>query len=369
MYSIAVDAMSGENDPVAATQAVLRMARTHGDIHFFLTGRRTVLEPLLTSAPANISIENAEEVVDMREPPKRAMRRRDTSMRRAVELIAESRAQAVVSAGNTGALMGIGLMTAGKVEGVIRPAIASFVPNPRLDGGCCLLDLGANVECSPEMLQQFAHMGSSLARAVRGVESPKIGLLNVGEEHFKGGAQLRQVADMLREESALNFAGNMEGFDIYMGDCDVIVCDGFTGNVALKTSEGLARMISGMVKDAFRRDWLSTMCGAFAAPALARLRHDMDARRYNGACFLGMRGLVVKSHGNADATAFYSALDYARRAIGYDWANILKNMSEANSETNAKSNPVVNSDTADSNSESEDSNPEMTPLANPEANS
>ena len=329
MYSIAVDAMSGENDPDASTQAVLRMARKHEDIHFILTGRRRVLESKLGTMLPNISIEDAVEVVDMKEPPKRAIRRRGTSMRRAVELIAEDRAQAAVSAGNTGALMGIGLMAAGKVEGVIRPAIASFVPNAQLEGGCCLLDLGANVECSPEMLQQFAHMGSSLSRAVRGVESPKIGLLNVGEEHFKGGAQLQKVADMLREESELNFAGNMEGFDIYMGDCDVIVCDGFTGNVALKTSEGLARMISGMVKDAFRRDWISTVCGAFAAPALVRLRHNMDARRYNGACFLGMRGVVVKSHGNADATAFYSALEYARRAIGYDWANIFKTMSES----------------------------------------
>ena len=326
MYSIAVDAMSGENDPQAATQAVIRMAREYPDIHFFLTGKQAILSPLLSDAPDNIDIENAAQIVDMQDPPKSAIRRRNTSMRRAMELIAENRAQAAVSAGNTGALLGIGLMVAGKVEGIERPAIASFMPNPKLDGGCCLLDLGANVECSADMLRQFALMGASLATAVRGVQSPRIGLLNVGEEYFKGSEQLQRAAAQLRQIDNINFVGNVEGFDIYLGDCDVIVCDGFVGNVALKTSEGLARMIGGMISDAFRRDWLSTACGALASPVLMRLRREIDTRRYNGACFLGMRGLVVKSHGNADATAFYSALDYARRASRHDWANIIQTM-------------------------------------------
>ena len=316
--------MSGENDPAAAVEATLRMAREHSDMHFFLAGRRAELEPLVAGAPSNIGIEDASEVVDMREPPKRAIRRRDTSMRKAMELVAENRAKAAVSAGNTGALLGVGLLVVGKVEGVARPAIASFMPNPNLDGGCCMLDLGANVECTAEMLEQFAQMGAALAGAVRGVDSPRVGLLNVGEEHFKGGEQLRAAAARLRELSGVNFAGNVEGFDIYLGDCDVIVCDGFTGNVALKTSEGLARMISGMIRGAFRRDALSALCGTLASPVLARLRRDMDARRYNGACFLGMRGLVVKSHGNADATAFYSALNYAARAARNDVAGVIR---------------------------------------------
>lgn len=310
--------MSGENDPAAAAAASLRMAREHSDMHFILVGQRGKLESLLRGAPPNIAVEDAEEIVAMREPPKQAIRRRGTSMRRAMELIAENRAAAVVSAGNTGALLGVGLMIAGKVEGILRPAIASFMPNPKLDGGCCMLDLGANVECSAEMLRQFAQMGAALAAAVRGVSSPRVGLLNVGEEHFKGGEQIRAAAALLREAPGINFAGNVEGGDIYLGECDVIVCDGFTGNVALKTSEGLARMISGMIRGAFRRDVLSKVCGAMASPVLSQLRRDMDARRYNGACFLGMRGLVVKSHGNADETAFYSALRYAARAARRD---------------------------------------------------
>lgn len=314
MFSIAVDAMSGENDPAAAVEASVRMARSRSDIQFILVGRESELMPLVKGAPDNLSLENAAEVVDMQETPQRAIRRRDTSMRRTMELISEGRAQAAVSAGNTGALLGLGLMVAGKVAGVTRPAIASFIPNPQLDGGCCMLDLGANMECSAEMLRQFALMGASLVSAVRGVEKPKIGLLNVGEEHYKGVEQIKQAAAMLQNMSGIDFCGNVEGFDIYLGNADVIVCDGFTGNVALKASEGLARMVSGMIRGAFRKDALSRVCGVLAAPVLLRLRQDMDARRYNGACFLGIRGLVVKSHGNADATAFYSALDYAVRA-------------------------------------------------------
>ncbi len=320
MFSIAVDAMGGENDPQAAVAATLRMARAHPDSHFILAGKEEILAPLLAAAPENVDLECAAEVAGMDEPPARAIRRRNTSMWRTLALVAEGRAQAAVSAGNTGALLGVGMLTVGKVEGIQRPAIASFMPNPNLDGGCCLLDLGANLECSAEMLHQFALMGAALAAAVRGVDSPRVGLLNVGEESFKGGGKLKQAAALLKEDGGVNFAGYVEGFDIFLGDCDVIVCDGFAGNVALKTSEGLARMISGMIKDAFRRDMFSALCGVAATPVLSRLRRDMDARRYNGACMLGMRNLVVKSHGNADDTAFYSALNYAMRAGREDFS-------------------------------------------------
>ena len=323
MVSIAVDAMSGENDPEAAVAASLRMARAHPETQFLLAGNTKVLEPLLSGAPANVSAEHAEEVAGMDEPPARVIRRRNTSMWRALSLVAEGRAQAAVSAGNTGALLGMGMLTVGAVEGIQRPAIASFMPNPKLDGGCCLLDLGANMECSAEMLRQFALMGAALVSAVRGVKNPRVGLLNVGEEVFKGKSGLKQAAELLGKDGGINFTGNVEGFDIYMGDCDVIVCDGFTGNVALKTSEGLARMISGMIKNAFQRNLLSVTCGVFAAPVLSHLRRDMDIRRYNGACMLGMRNLVVKSHGNADDTAFYSALNYAMRAGHQDLSRII----------------------------------------------
>lgn len=326
MLSIAVDAMSGENDPASSVTAVLRMAARHPDMHFYLAGKEDALAPRLAGAPGNVEVVPAAEVAGMDEPPTRAIRRRDSSMRRAMELVRDGKAQAVVSAGNTGALLGLGLSVVRAVPGVQRPAIASFIPNPNLDGGCCMLDLGANVECSAEMLRQFALMGAALAKAVRGVEKPRVGLLNVGQESFKGGEHLQQTAAMLAQESEIDFAGNVEGYDIYQGSLDVIVCDGFTGNVALKTSEGLARMIRDKIRGAFRRNALAAACGLIASPVLARVSRDMDARRYNGACLLGLRGLVVKSHGDADDTAFYSALDYAARAARQSLANAIESV-------------------------------------------
>lgn len=326
MSNIAVDAMSGENDPQAAVAASLRMAVKRPDMNFFLCGDKAKIAPLLGDAPDNVNIVEAAEVAGMSELPSRAIRRRDTSMRRAMELVAEGRAQAVVSAGNTGALLGIGLLVLRAASGVQRPAIASFMPNPNFTGGCCMLDLGANVECSAAMLRQFALMGGALTTAVRGVKNPRVGLLNIGEENFKGNGQVREAAAMLKKMPSINFIGNVEGNDIYLGDCEVIVCDGFTGNVALKTSEGLARMISGMIKNAFARNVSAKICGALASPVLSRLRTDMDARRYNGACFLGLRGVVVKSHGNADDTAFFAALEYAVCASRHNLAGIIEAM-------------------------------------------
>ena len=314
MFSIAVDAMSGEKDPQAAVTATLRMARAQPKMRFILAGRESLLAPLLAAAPSNVRIENANDVIDMNASPTSAIRRRDSSMRRALMLVANNEAQAMVSAGNTGALLGLSVMLLGKIEGIHRPAIASFLPNMNLSRGCCMLDLGANVECSEHMLQQFALMGAALVKVVRHIDKPSVGLLNVGEEYFKGSEQIQRAGKMLQQMSDINFIGNVEGFDIFQGKCDVIVCDGFTGNVALKTSEGLALMISGMIKNAFGRNYLSRLCGALAYPVLSWLRSSMDTRRYNGACILGLPALVVKSHGNADDVAFYSALNYARQA-------------------------------------------------------
>ena len=320
--------MSGENDPQAAVAACLRMAARRPETHFSLCGDKAKIMPLCKELPANVRIVEAAEVASMDEPPSRAIRRRGTSMRRAVELVAAGEAQAVVSAGNTGALLGVGLLLLRAVAGVQRPAIASFMPNPNFAGGCCMLDLGANVECSAVMLRQFAMMGAALTTAVRGVKKPRVGLLNIGAENFKGSEQLRQVAAMLEVAPDIDFVGNVEGNDIYLGDCDVIVCDGFTGNVALKTSEGLARMIGGMIKNAFNRNTTAKICGVLASPVLSQLRHEMDIRRYNGACFLGLRGVVVKSHGNADETAFFAALEYAVRASQHNLTGIIEAMPE-----------------------------------------
>ncbi|MDM5147322.1 phosphate acyltransferase PlsX [Candidatus Persebacteraceae bacterium Df01] len=326
MPGIAVDAMSGDNDPQAAVTATLKMAREKPDFIFQLVGKEAVIAPLLDSPPPNIHIVEASEVVGMDEPPTHAIRRRDSSMRRAVKLVATGDADAVVSGGNTGALLGVGHTVIRRLDGVERPVIAAFVPNPNIPGGCCMLDLGANVYCTAAMLQQFARMGAALVRALRGVAKPRVGLLNVGEESFKGREEVREAAALLQDEPDMELVGNVEGFDLYRGDCDVIVCDGFTGNVALKVSEGLVDMMSGMIKKAFNRNLNCKLRGLIAMPVLNTLRQEFDSRHYNGACVLGLRGIVVKSHGNADATAFYSALNYAFRASQEDLAGIIAAM-------------------------------------------
>ena len=329
-YGVAVDAMSGENDPAAAVAATVKIAAQQPSAHFWLAGQPDAICPLLGKThPSNIDIAPAAEVVSMDEPLVRAIRRRDSSMRRAIELVANGDANTVVSSGNTGALVGLGYTVIGMIDGIQRPVIASFIPNQNIAAGCCMLDLGANVDCSAEMLRQFALMGAAQVRALRGVAKPRVGLLNIGEESFKGREEVRQAAELLADEPSIELVGNVEGFDLYLGDCDVIACDGFTGNVALKVSEGLADMIGGMIKNAFHKNWQTKLCGLFAAPVLGTLRSDLDSRKYNGACVLGMRGTMVKSHGGADAEAFYSALNYAVDASRENLAGAISTMPQS----------------------------------------
>ena len=267
---------------------------------------------VIPSGEPNIFLCDAPAIVRMDEPPAGAIRKRDSSMRRALELAAAGQADAVVSAGNTGALLGLGVLKLRLVPGAARPAIASFVPNLRKPGDfSCMLDLGANVECNAEMLRQFAVMGAALARAVKNISRPQVKLLNIGEEQFKGRDELKSAAEKMKTDSGFQFGGNMEGYDIYRGEADVIVCDGFTGNVALKVSEGLAVMLSRKIRNAFQAGPLAKLCGLAAWPVLKKLREEMDHRKYNGAFLLGLRGVVVKSHGNADAEAFAAAFQFA----------------------------------------------------------
>ena len=307
---------------------------------------------IVPSGIPRISICDAAGVVRMDEPPAGAIRRRDSSMRRALELVAQNRADAVVSAGNTGALLGLGVLVLRLVVGAARPAIASFVPNLRKPGDfSCMLDLGANVECDAEMLRQFAVMGAALARAAKGVETPAVKLLNIGEEQFKGRDELKGAAAKLEGESGMRFAGNMEGYDIYRGEADVIVCDGFTGNVALKVSEGLAAMLSRKIRRAFRENPLAVACGIAAWPVLKKLREEMDHRKYNGAFLLGLRGVVVKSHGNADAEAFAAAIQFAAQTRSQDIVGAIaralesfENESVSETETKPKTESVSKTD-------------------------
>ena len=347
--------MSGEAGPRPAVAAARQFVRAQPRNQIILVGQSEQLRKLLntptpTPAPApapsappenpepgdpenpdpashgihpsgipGISICDAPGIVRMDEPPAGAIRRRDSSMRRALELVADNQADAVVSAGNTGALLGVGVLTLRLVVGAARPAIASFVPNLHRPGDfSCMLDLGANVECDSEMLRQFAVMGAALASAVKGVEKPSVKLLNIGKEQFKGRDELKDAAAKLENQPGMRFAGNMEGHDIYRGRADVIVCDGFTGNVALKVSEGLAAMLSRKIRRAFRETPLAVACGFAAWPVLRKLREEMDHRKHNGAFLLGLRGVVVKSHGNADAEAFTAAVQFAAQTRSQD---------------------------------------------------
>lgn len=279
-----------------------------------LVGRADALAALPAGLDSSrCTIVPATEVVQMDDPVEVALRRKkDSSMRVAIAQVKDGSADVVVSAGNTGALMAIARYVLKTLDGIDRPAIATQMPNAA-GGATTVLDLGANVDCSAEHLLQFAVMGSALL-AANGRENPSVGLLNVGEELIKGNETIKRAGQLLRAAGArgdLNFHGNVEGNDIFKGTTDIVVCDGFVGNVALKASEGLAGMIGAFLREEFARDWYSQMVALMAMPVLKRLKRRVDHRRYNGAALLGLRGLVFKSHGSADAFAFEQALQRA----------------------------------------------------------
>jgi glycerol-3-phosphate acyltransferase PlsX len=326
---IAIDCMGGDHGLPVTVPAALAFVDRVPDAEVVLVGRRDEIERQLNrlrrSVTERVSVHHASEVVAMDEPVSQALRgKRDSSMRVAIELVRDARADACVSAGNTGALMAISRFVLKMVEGIDRPAIAAPLPNQR-GGQTTMLDLGANVDCEPIHLLQFAVMGSALVSALEGRERPSVGLLNVGEEAIKGNEVVKQAGELLRA-SGLNFHGNVEGDDIYRGTVDVIVCDGFVGNVALKTSEGLAQMLAGFIREEFTRGPLAKAMAAIAYPVLNRFRQRVDHRRYNGASLVGLRGIVIKSHGSSDAYAFEHAL---RR--GYDAARngLLRRITDA----------------------------------------
>ena len=281
------------------------------DLHIRLVGKAdSINQALAKVSPAlkeRITVVHASEVVEMDDPIEVALRRKkDSSMRIAAEQVKEGLAGAAISAGNTGALMAISRYVLKTLDGIDRPAIAAMMPN-QLGRGTIVLDLGANADCEAVHLLQFAQMADVMARAVDGIANPTIGLLNIGEEVIKGNQVVKEASELLRN-STLNFYGNVEGNDIFKGTTDIVVCDGFVGNVALKTSEGLAYMISGFIKQEFGRSWLTKLMALAAMPVLMRFKKRVDHRNYNGAALLGLRGLVMKSHGSADKKAFKTAL-------------------------------------------------------------
>ncbi|MBS3997284.1 MAG: phosphate acyltransferase PlsX [Hydrogenophaga sp.] len=312
MITVAVDCMGGDVGPTATLPACAAFLSSHPTAQLLLVGKPDafVAWPHVANHP-RCSVVPASEVVTMDDPVEVALRRKkDSSMRVAIAQVKDGRAQAAVSAGNTGALMAIARYVLKTLEGIDRPAIATQMPNAR-GGATTVLDLGANVDCTAEHLLQFAVMASALVAAATGRDEPSVGLLNVGEEVIKGSEVIKKAGILLRNAANsgdINFFGNVEGDDIFKGTTDIVVCDGFVGNVALKASEGLATMIAGFIREEFSRNMLTKTAAMVAYPVLSAFKKRVDHRRYNGAALLGLRGLVFKSHGSADAFAFEQAL-------------------------------------------------------------
>jgi len=311
---IAIDCMGGDHGPSVTVPAALRFLGEQAGVSLILVGQEDAIRPLLASHASNprLSIVHASEIVGMDESPALALRnKKDSSMRVAINQVKNGDADACVSAGNTGALMAISRFVLKMLPGIERPAICA--PLPTANGHTHMLDLGANVDCGPEHLLQFGIMGSSLISAMERKERPTVGILNIGEEEIKGNEVVKAAAELLRA-SDLNFIGNVEGDGIYKGDADVIVCDGFVGNVALKTSEGLAQMLGSSLRSEFKRNWLTKLAALIAISVLNNFKNRFDHRRYNGAILLGLKGISVKSHRSADELAFCNALSRAYEA-------------------------------------------------------
>jgi len=313
--TVAIDCMGGDHGAHVTVPAAVDCLKRDPHTSIILVGNEEAIGAELRRVrfPSNarLRVRHATEVIAMDESPALALRnKRDSSMRVAIDLMKDGEALACVSAGNTGALMAISRFVLKTLPGIDRPAICSVLPT--LTGHTYVLDLGANVDCTAAHLLQFGIMGSELVQSVEHRERPTVGLLNIGEEDIKGNEVVKRAGELMRE-SGLNFHGNVEGDDIYKGTTDVVVCDGFVGNVALKTSEGLAQMLATYLREEFERNLFTRLAGGIALPVLKAFKRRVDHRRYNGAMLLGLRGIVVKSHGSADAFAFRFAIE---RAVG-----------------------------------------------------
>jgi glycerol-3-phosphate acyltransferase PlsX len=311
--TIAIDAMGGDHGPHVTVPAALKALEADEQLNIVLVGLQDAIEAELktrkTTTSPRLRIHHASEVVTMDESPQSALKnKKDSSMRVAINLVKSGEANACVSAGNTGALMATARFVLKTLPGIDRPAIASVLPSEK--GNTYMMDLGANADCTPEHLYQFAIMGAMLVSCVEHKERPSVGLLNIGSEDIKGNEVVKQAGELLKT-SHLNFYGNVEGDDIFKGTTDLVVCDGFVGNVSLKTTEGLAHMMGKFLTQEFKRNWLTKMMALCAMPVLKSFKKRLDPRRYNGASFLGLRGIVVKSHGGADQLAYISAIHVA----------------------------------------------------------
>ncbi|HUX80385.1 MAG TPA: phosphate acyltransferase PlsX [Alphaproteobacteria bacterium] len=314
ILTLAVDAMGGDHAPGVIIQGVVTAAQRYPFVQFLLYGDQRTVEPLLAKASTlagKITFIPCDEIITAETKPSAALRGLpNSSMRQAILAVAEGRAQGVISAGNTGAYMALAKVLLKTMPGIDRPALASLAPTLR--GEIIILDLGANVECSSKNLQQFAIMGEIFARYVLHLPKPKVGLMNVGTEDIKGNATVKGAADLIRASSIKNnFYGFIEGDDLARGTVDVVVMDGFTGNVVLKAGEGVMQLSLHYIKEAFRSSWVARLGYLLASPMLKKLSLRLDYRRYNGGIWLGLNGVAIKSHGGADALGFAHAIDLA----------------------------------------------------------
>jgi len=315
--TVAIDCMGGDHGPHVTVPAALNFLKSNSDVDVVLVGLRDAIEAELKArgfrASPRLRVHHASEVVLMDESPALALRnKKDSSIRVAVELVKNGEAHACVSAGNTGALMAVSRFVLKMLPGIDRPAIIAALPSMR--GSTYVLDLGANVDCGPEHLLQFAIMGATLVAAVEHKDRPSVGLLNIGEEDIKGNEVVKRAAELLRE-SEVNFIGNIEGGGIYKGEADVVVCDGFVGNVMLKASEGMVQMVRSFIRQEFMRSLIARLAGVIVMPAIYAFRKRLDPRRFNGATLLGLKGIVVKSHGSADVFGFERAIERAMEEV------------------------------------------------------
>lgn len=330
--TIALDAMGGDHGPSVTVPAALNALKKNRDLKLILVGEQAQLMAALQQQNGGevgerLTIQHASQQVAMDESPSQALRsKKDSSMRVAINLVKEERASACVSAGNTGALMATARFVLKTLPGVARPAMISTLPT--IHGHTHMLDLGANVDSSAEHLFQFAVMGSVLTSAVEEIERPTVGLLNIGSEEIKGNERVKETAQLL-SNSNINYAGFVEGDDIFKGTVDVVVCDGFVGNVALKTCEGVAKMISHKMKQEFVRSPLTKLAALCAKPVLNAFRAKIDPRNYNGASFVGLNGIVVKSHGGADELSFETAIREAITEVEKDVPQLIGNQLES----------------------------------------
>jgi len=325
VHSIAIDVMGGDFGPRVIIPATLRFLKQQKDVSVCLVGDSSLIQQLTQRSPYQdrIRIIHADEVIAMDEMPVVALRhKKRSSTHAAVSLLKEGEVSACLSAGNTGALMAISKRMLGMINGIDRPAICGALPT--MHGHSYLLDMGANVDCSAENLLQFARMASVMVAVAKDKASPSVALLNNGEEDIKGNSQVKQAAALLSAHADLNYIGYVEGHRMFDAVADIIVCDGFVGNIALKASEGVASYILQKIRQEVRADILSRLLSLFAWPALYRVKNSIDPRIHNGACLLGVQGLVVKSHGHADQKAFFYALQQTHRLMKNDMVGQLK---------------------------------------------